>query len=124
MTQNDVQAAIEARTQSFVQDIAALVRQAAVDSIQQALGQGPVLRVPPSAGRRSKRIRRTAASLSETAERLFAEIRTRPGQRIEQIARSLGVSTKSLVRPAKMLIAERRITTRGHKRATQYFALS
>jgi hypothetical protein len=130
MFDNSVQVAIEARTQMFVQEIASLVRKAALNSVQEALrgstagfGSPRAAGLLPAPGRapQGKRIRRTAARLSEVAEILRAEIERRPGLRIEQLAKQLRTTTKSLARPAKMLIAEGRVTTRGQKRATQYF---
>lgn len=129
MMESTVQAAIQLKTRTFVEDLTELIRQAALRSVEHALelDRRPSSRPPAAptvlrAGRgRGKRIRRSAASLAEVADRLYAEIKARPGQRIEHIAKNLGVSTKSLARPAKMLIASHRITTKGQKRATQYF---
>jgi hypothetical protein len=53
---------------------------------------------------------------------LHAHIAKHPGQRIEQIGASLGVSTKEFAVPVKRLLSEKQISTKGHKRATTYFA--
>ena len=131
MMESTVQAAIQLKTRTFVEDLTELIRQAALRSVEHALelDRRPSTRPPPGMGTartpelrtHGKRIRRSATSLADIAERLYGEIEARPGQRIEHIARNLGVSTKSLARPAKMLIASSRITTKGQKRATQYF---
>lgn len=123
----DVHSAIQNKTRTFVDDLTQLIKQAALESVQFALqlDRRPSTRPPPApsvpSGRPGKRIRRSAASLTDVADRLYREIKARPGQRIEHIARNLGVSTKSLARPAKMLIAQHRVVTKGQKRATQYF---
>lgn len=120
----DVQSAIQLKTKSFVEELTTLIRQAALHSVQAALDldrRAPARAAAPL-GRPGKRIRRSAASLNDVADRLYREIKARPGQRIENIAKNLGMPTKSLARPAKMLIASHRITTKGQKRATQYFA--
>lgn len=80
----------------------------------------------PGASRSAGAARAKGAKRSpEELERLTAElgsyIKSNPGQRIEQIAAGLGTSTKELNLPAKKLIADKAIKTKGHKRATQYF---
>lgn len=40
---------------------------------------------------------------------------------MEQIAKTLGTTTKELALPAKKLIAEKKIKTKGERRATKYF---
>jgi predicted transcriptional regulator len=53
--------------------------------------------------------------------KLQAEIKAKPGLRMEQIAKALSSSTKELALPAKKLIAEKKIKTKGERRATKYF---
>jgi hypothetical protein len=55
-------------------------------------------------------------------ESLYKAIKSGPGRRIEQIGETLGVPTKDLALPAKKLISEKRVKTKGVKRATTYFA--
>jgi len=55
-------------------------------------------------------------------KKLHGYIAKNPGQRIEQIAASLDISTKELNLPAKKLISEKKLSTKGQKRATTYFA--
>jgi len=40
---------------------------------------------------------------------------------MEEIARGLGTSTSELTLPAKKLIAEKKIKTKGERRATKYY---
>ncbi|HEV8549778.1 MAG TPA: hypothetical protein VGQ57_12135 [Polyangiaceae bacterium] len=55
-------------------------------------------------------------------ERLAAFIAKSEGLRIEQIAKELQTSTRELNLPVKKLIAAKRVSTKGQKRATTYFA--
>jgi hypothetical protein len=66
--------------------------------------------------------KRTPAALGQLADKLHSYISKHPGQRIEQIAFGMGMTTKELNLPAKKLIAEKRLTTKGAKRATTYTA--
>lgn len=73
-------------------------------------------------GARRKGEKRSAALLGETVDDLLAHIKSNPGQRIEQIASGLGISTQELKLPAQKLIASRKVKTRGQRRGTKYFA--
>jgi len=59
--------------------------------------------------------------LTQLVGRLLSEIKAKPGLRMEQIAKTLGSTTKDLALPAKKLIAEKKIKTKGERRATKYF---
>jgi hypothetical protein len=62
--------------------------------------------------------------LAKLTTDLASYIFRNPGQRIEQIAKSMGVTTKELALPAKKLIASKSVKTRGQKRATVYLPAS
>lgn len=70
---------------------------------------------------RAKGAKRSPDELEELTNQLLAYVKSNPGQRIEQIAEGMGTSTKELNLPAKKLIGNKSLKTRGHKRATQYF---
>jgi hypothetical protein len=70
---------------------------------------------------RAKGEKRDPADIVALVEKLARYIATNPGQRIEQINKSLGVPTSELTLPIKKLLAKKRIKTRGHKRATTYW---
>lgn len=128
---------IRAALDSFVDDISNLIQQAALESVEQALagasaipsrraGRGaraaagvPVFAASAS---RKKGAKRTPEELEQLIKKLHGYIAKNPGQRIEQIAASLDISTKELNLPAKKLISEKKLTTKGQKRATTYFA--
>lgn len=50
--------------------------------------------------------------------KLASAIKSKPGLRIEEIGRTLGIATKELALPAKKLLAEKKIKTTGNRRAT------
>jgi hypothetical protein len=52
---------------------------------------------------------------------LLSAIKATPGQRMEQIAKGLKSSTQELALPAKKLIADKKVKTKGERRATKYF---
>jgi hypothetical protein len=128
---------IRASIESFVAELDALVRQAAVEAVQGALGgnsdsnprktnrspkasdQAPT---PRRRSRRGRRVKRSPKALAKLQSRLLDEISRKPGQRIEAISRSMGVSTKDLNLPIKKLLESKRIQKRGEKRATEYFS--
>ncbi len=136
----DLDQQIRDRIEMFVQDLTALVRQSAVRAVTSALGESTVTRRGPgrprsngiaalAGGRRSGRPagrrkgeKRAPEQLAALVDKLFALIKGKPGQRTEEIASTLGISTKELTLPAKKLIAEKRVSTKGQKRATRYFA--
>lgn len=123
---------IRSTIEAFVEELSALVRSAAVQSVTEAFGgplpggargragkAAPLLR---SAGKqRAKGQKRAPEDLAELVDQLLNSIKTTPGQRMEQIAKTLKSSTQELALPAKKLIAEKKIKTKGERRATKYF---
>jgi hypothetical protein len=59
--------------------------------------------------------------LQKLVDRLAAHIAAKPGQRIEQINKPLGVPTKDLSLPIKKLLRANRIIAKGQKRSTTYW---
>jgi HPt (histidine-containing phosphotransfer) domain-containing protein len=126
---------VRAALEAFVDDISSLIQQAALETVEAALagassipgrrGRGPravTSSLAPSAASRKKGAKRTPEELEQLIKKLHGYIAKNPGQRIEQIASSLDISTKELNLPAKKLISEKKLTTKGQKRATTYFA--
>jgi hypothetical protein len=117
---------IRARVEAFVSDISDLIRRAALETVKEALSSpARPLRAPrlpaPARKKASDRGRRSAGELAKTQARLLAQVTAKPGQRIDQIAKELGLSTKELALPARKLIADKAIATKGQKRATTYW---
>jgi DNA-binding NtrC family response regulator len=127
---------IRAALDSFVEDISNLIQQAALESVEQALAGASA--IPGRRGARGARAaaapafaalasrkkgaKRTPEELEQLIKKLHGYVAKNPGQRIEQIAANLDISTKELNLPAKKLISEKKLSTKGQKRATTYFA--
>ena len=129
---------IRERVEAFAADIAELIRASAMETVAAALGEGVVGggrggRGRRAAGRpvrgasrsvvasRAKGAKRPPGEIETLTSELAAYIKANPGQRIEQVAKGIGTSTKELTLPVKKLLAKKAIKTRGQKRATQYF---
>lgn len=126
---------IRAALDEFVNDLSSLIQEAALESVEQALAEAST--IPGRGGRgaraaatsimafsqsRKKGAKRTPEELEQLIKKLHGYIAKNPGQRIEQIAQGLDISTKELNLPAKKLISEKKLSTKGQKRATTYFA--
>lgn len=129
MSNNDT--AIKQAIESFVEQLRGLIQAAALEAVQAALTgaaepgrrrskPGRVASATP--GERKKGSKRTPEELEALVKQLHSHIIKNPGQRIEQISKTLGVSTKEFVLPIKKLVSEKKISTKGAKRATTYFA--
>jgi hypothetical protein len=140
MANTSVSEQVRARVESFVDELSELIRQSAMDTVQKALAGGgdvtprrgrrgmgaglPTGRrgaAPKSTRPREKGAKRSPDELEKLTSQLLTHIKSNAGQRIEQIAQGMNVSTKELNLPAKKLLAKKAIKTKGHKRATQYF---
>lgn len=69
-----------------------------------------------------KGAKRSPEALEILTRKLLGYITKNPGERIEQIGVGLGLPTKELVLPAKKLIGDGSVRTKGAKRATAYFS--
>jgi len=129
---SNIDDAVREAVESFVEQLKGLIQRAALESVQTALNGGSALS-PRGASRELGRgslalerqqagSKRSPAELAVLIKKLHAYIAKNPGQRIEKIGTGLGVPTKALVLPVKRLISERKVTTKGQKRATLYFA--
>jgi len=136
MAKKDFDANIRACVDSFVEELSALVRQAALDSVQEALiSVGASAPAPARRGRprkkaaapvrrkaSKKRGRRSSALVSKTTDSALAYIRTNPGCSVGDIGAGLGSSTKELRLPLMKLLADGKLRTTGQKRGTRYHA--
>lgn len=129
---NSVDSEIESLVSTFVADLTALLRTSALNLVSDALAgqstpqgskrRGAARTAAPAAARRPKGAKRDPEDIAALTESLAAFVKKTPGQRIEQIGKALGTPTKELTLPMKKLIAAKRISTKGQKRATTYFA--
>lgn len=122
----DLKSEIDQRVAAFAADIAALVREAALEAAQQAFkanlnGSTATKSRSSTKPTRSRGGRRSPAELANIAGNLEAYIAANPGERIEQIGKGLGLPTKELTRPVTKLLASKAIRKRGDRRATRYY---
>ncbi len=133
----NVEAEIRARLEQFAAKLTSLIQQSAMSSVEDAFagggaparrgrgGRRPAAAAPAPAARASsakKGQKRDPKLLEALTEKLGGYIAKNPGLRIEQIGAALGVATKDLALPVKKLVAAKRVSTKGQKRATTYFA--
>jgi hypothetical protein len=112
----DLQMQINKLVAQFIADLTDVAQQAALQTVKAAFVQGVGVSL---AGKHGKRNHSQLDHLQDTF-RLY--VANNPGQRIEEINRALGTSTKDLQLPIRKLIASGKITTKGTRRVTQYFA--
>jgi hypothetical protein len=77
-----------------------------------------------AAKRRQPGEKRDPKVLEAVIEKLLAHVRANPGQRMEVIGAALGLPRNELALPTQKLLADGKITRKGVKRATEYFASS
>src|SRR5262249_22396148 len=134
---SDFQNEMNHAVHGFVAQIAELARRAALDTLASAFdsrgsggrnvgGRAALLALTgggrlgrPRGGRRAKR---TGAEREPLSRKFASYVKANPGLRIEQINKELGTTTKALALPIRKLIADGKITTKGQKRSTKYFA--
>lgn len=136
MATQDLDQEIRARIDSFLLELSGLVKKAALESVHQALGEGSA----PSGGfgrtrtvamrratgprkisTRGVRGKRTSNQVDEAATRVLAQVRSNPGQRLEEIGVAMKTPTKILKLPISKLLAAKKLKTKGQKRGTKYF---
>jgi hypothetical protein len=135
MNRSILDAEIRSKIDSFLAEVSSMIKQAALESVQTALGDGaaPARRGPGrprlkiSAGKPAKRTmmrrgKRTSADVEATAERIATFVRSNPGSRLEAIASGLGTSSTELKLPVIKLLSAKTLTKKGQKRGTMYFA--
>ena len=121
---NDLNVQIARLVDDFVAQVANMARKAAMETLESALtGNKPVAGARSTAprGARAKGAKRAADEIEGLQARAVEHIKSNPGQRVEQINRALGTTTKDLALPLKKLIGEGVIRSEGERRATTYF---
>jgi hypothetical protein len=125
MTTQNLDREIRFRIDSFLTDLAGLVKRSALESVQDALGgsAAPARRGPgrpPRAARRGAK--RSQSALAGLSSRLLDHVKKHPGQGVTRIAAALRTSSQDLQLPVRKLLAARKLRTKGKKRGTKYFA--
>jgi hypothetical protein len=131
---------IQSRIQSFLAELSLLVKRQALEAVHEALAtDGAVPRRGPGRPRGSgkrgpgrprkagrparagKRAKRSSEAVEAMAARVLAQIRSKQGQRLEEIGKAMKLPTKGLKLPIQKLLASKKVKTKGQKRGTQYF---
>lgn len=76
----------------------------------------------PAARGRGKGAKRTPDELEAQTKTFLSYLKKNPGQRVEQISKAIGISTKDLALPIQKLLEEKTISKKGERRATTYSA--
>ncbi len=148
---DNIDSQIKARVDSFVAELSALVKRAALEAVANTLkgesaapsvakapagkkrAPAPAAPVkapakaakaapaPAAASKRKAGQKRSPDEIAKTTEKLLGYITKNSGQRIEEIAKGVGSSTKELTLPIKKLLNDKKINAKGEKRATRYF---
>ena len=135
MAKNSIDQQIQLRINQFAEELGALVKAAALESVSEALGgtakasvsaAGPrrkkTARRAVSAAKPGKRFRRTAEHLEGDKQALLDYVTANAGQRLEEISAGMNVDSKELKRPATLLLQEGKLRKEGERRGTRYFA--
>jgi hypothetical protein len=84
-------------------------------------GRGPGR--PPAAAASTRLPRRSATNIAAAADSIVALVKKHAkGLRAEQIRAELGIAKKEWARPLEAALASKKMTKKGEKRATTYFA--
>jgi hypothetical protein len=130
MAKQDLDRDIRDRIDGFVAELSALVKAAALESVRSALGEtarrgpGRPRKIGGAAktvrGRRRRGGKRDSKAIDALTSRLLSHIKSKPGQRLEQISAALGTPTRDLKLPASKLLAAKAVRTSGQRRGTKY----
>jgi len=140
MATTNLDTEIQSRISAFLEELSQLVKRQALEAVHEALGgaPGPARRGPgrprkvsmrpgraPRAmakpGVRGKRVRRSPEDLAKLQANVLAAVKSKQGQRLEEIGKALKTDTAVLKRPVAMLLAAKKLKTTGAKRGTKYF---
>jgi len=132
MANNHLESEIRTCINSFVEELSTLVKQAAIESVKEALGGSstPARRDPgrprkahavisrPSSKRRK---RRSSGAVDSVAIRILEQVKANPGQGVGEIGGALRLTSKDLRLPILKLIEDKKLKTKGQRRGTKYF---
>jgi hypothetical protein len=115
---NDFAAQIRAEVQR--QAVAALTAGLAPAGVERALRSTLARNTAPARAAEPNGHKRDPKVIEALQAKLLAYIAAHPGQRIEQINKGMGTTTKAIFLPIKKLIAAKKIKATGERRATAY----
>ena len=129
MPRSTLETDIRSRIESLAAELAGMIRQAALESVREALGSdgtAPARRGPGrprESGRGNARGRRGRPSVADTdalATKVLAHIKANPGQRVSEIAAALGRQSDEMKPVVAVLLAAKEIRKTGKRRGSKY----
>ncbi len=136
MARSALEAEIQSRIQSLATELASLIRQEAMASVQAALGgpdtaparRGPRRRRGPgrpkgSGAKKARgRGRPPSAATEALTPKVLAQVKAKAGQGVSDIAKALKVSVDRVKPVMAKLLAGKQVKKTGQKRGTKYHA--
>jgi hypothetical protein len=129
---SDLRSSIQSLAQSFAAGVLKAIRASSLEDIlaetsgaRRGPGRPPGKRGPGRPpGSSSKRLaRRSAKDIASVTESIVALVKRHPkGLRAEQIRAELGIAKKEWMRPLGLALDSKKLTKKGQKRSTTYFA--
>lgn len=129
MPSQSIEEQIQQRVEAFTRELSQLVRQAALEAVEEAIrgemaGGGaarPAARRAGAARRPGGRGgRRSAEDIAALQAQVLTHITANPGQRLEEISAGMAVPSKELKRPIANLLESGEVTKKGERRGTRY----
>jgi len=123
----EFEAQLNSVVQDFVARVSELARRAAINTLEQALSGYPPATAARELGNtkvasRRRPGRRSSDELNALQDAFVKHVKLNPGQRIEEINKALGTTTKDLALRIRKLVSDGVVRTKGERRGTQYFA--
>lgn len=125
MANRNLDSEIRSTIDVFVEDVTKLVKQAALESVRDALsdGAGPARRGrKPGPGRpRGRKARgRSSVDYEAVSSAVLDHVRGHPDQRLEEIATGMGKPTSDLKVAVRKMVLAKQLRKRGEKRGARY----
>lgn len=116
-----IQRELQEQVEAFATTVTAILQRAVADAVADALGGSRKLRVAAKSAPATRGGKTEAARVSR-ADALLREVQRKGGRRMEEIAKSMRTSTKSLTSPMRRLLKAKRVKKSGVARGTKYRA--
>jgi hypothetical protein len=131
---NALRANLAAAAEAFAAELVASLRNMPLDELLETMGEGaakastssrpsPKRAAPAATSAPAARGRRAPEDLERITDLIVKLLRGHPkGMRTEEIRAALGLRREDVVRPIATALEAKKITKKGQKRATTYFA--
>jgi hypothetical protein len=130
---SDLRNSIQSLAETFAAGVLQAIRSASLEDIlaegaapKRGRGRPPGKRGPgrsPAASTSKRLARRSANDIAAVTDSIVALVKKHAeGLRAEQIRSQLGIAKKEWIRPLEAALASKKLTKKGEKRATTYFA--